>query len=247
MGEIQNWKKEEAAEFNGWDFSRLKNRTVKEKLPWNYVFMAKNLVKKSEYVLDMGTGGGEVFSSLAPFRNAVATEGYRPNYLLAKKRLGTLGVSVVYYANSTTRKLPFKSGEFDLVLNRHDAFNIPEVFRILKNGGTFLTQQVGKNSFGDLMRFFNARPQFNVASFQAVKKGLKGAGFEIRFAENWDGRIEFKDVGAVVYFLKNVPWVVGDFGVDRHMKYLLRMQKNLENGKRMFFKENSYLIQAEKP
>jgi len=131
-------------------------------------------------------------------------------------------------------------------LNRHDAFNITEVFRVMRSG-IFLTEQVGKNNLTDLMRFFNARPQFNVASFQRVRKGLKGAGFKIRFAENWEGKIEFKDVGAVVYFLKNIPWVVKDFSVDRHMEYLLKLQKKLENGKKLVFKENSYLIQAEKP
>ncbi|MBS3050749.1 MAG: methyltransferase domain-containing protein [Candidatus Aenigmarchaeota archaeon] len=247
MKNIKSWKKEEAAAFEGWDFSHLKNRTAEEKPPWDYAGLARNLVKNSGAVLDMGTGGGEVFSSFAPFRKAVATEGYRPNYLLARKRLGPLGVKVVYFANSTTRKLPFKNGEFDLVLNRHDAFNITEIFRILEDGGIFLTEQVGKNNLTDLMRFFNARPQFNVASFQRVRKGLKGAGFKIRFAENWEGKIEFKDVGAVVYFLKNIPWVVKDFSVDRHMEYLLKLQKKLENGKKLVFKENSYLIQAEKP
>ena len=246
MKNIKSWKKEEAAAFEGWDFSHLKNRTAEEKPPWDYAGLARNLVKNSGAVLDMGTGGGEVFSSFAPFRKAVATEGYRPNYLLARKRLGPLGVKVVYFANSTTRKLPFKNGEFDLVLNRHDAFNITEIFRILEDGGIFLTEQVGKNNLTDLMRFFNARPQFDVASFQAVKKGLKGAGFKIRFAENWNGRIEFKNVGAVVYFLKNIPWVVKDFSVDRHLKYLLRLQKNLEGGKKLIFKENIYLIRAEK-
>ena len=245
MGKIEDWKVEEAAAFEGWNFSRLKNRTAEEKPPWDYAGLARSLVKNSEAVLDMGTGGGEVFSAFAPFRRAVATEGYHPNYLLARKRLGPLGVKVVYFANSTTRKLPFKSGEFDLVLNRHDAFNIAEVFRVMRSG-TFLTQQVGKNSFSDLMKFFNAKPQFDVASFQAVKKGLKGAGFKIRFAENWNGRIEFKNVGAVVYFLKNIPWVVKGFSVDRHLKYLLRLQKNLEGGKKLIFKENIYLIWAEK-
>ena len=245
MGKIEDWKKEETTKFDGWDFSRLKNRTAEEKPPWDYAGLARSLVKNSEAVLDMGTGGGEVFSAFAPFRKAVATEGYRPNYLLARKRLGPLGVKVVYFANSTTRKLPFKNGQFDLVLNRHDAFNIPEVFRVMRSG-TFLTQQVGKNSFSDLMKFFNAKPQFDVASFRSVKERMADAGFKITLAENWEGMIEFKDVGAIVYFLKNCPWVVKDFSVDRHLKYLLRLQKNLEGGKRLIFKENSYLIRAEK-
>ena len=66
---IAEWKEEETLKFEGWDFSHLKNRKIDEKLPWNYNTLAKNLVKKSDSVLDMGTGGGKIFSSFAPFNN----------------------------------------------------------------------------------------------------------------------------------------------------------------------------------
>ena len=245
--QIQKWKGEEKVNLKGWDFSHLKNRKIDKKLPWNYNALAKKLIKKSNSVLDMGTGGGEIFSLFAPFHNkATATEGYRPNYLLAKKRLGPLGIRVVNFANSTTRKIPFRNEEFDLVLNRHDAFNIEELSRILQSGGIFLTQQVGKNNWTDLMKLFNAKPQFNVASFQSVKKELKDSGFTIKIAKHWEGRTEFKDVGAIVYLLANVPWVVKDFSVDTHLKYLLKLQKSVENGKKLVFKEERYIIQAEK-
>ncbi len=246
--QIQNWKKEETAKFDGWNFSHLKNRKIEEKLPWDYITLAKILVGKSKSVLDMGTGGGEIFCSFAPFYGQVtATEGYRPNYLLAKKRLEPLCVKVVDFANSTARKLPFKNEEFDLVLNRHDAFNTIELFRILKIKGVFLTQQVGKNNLIDLMKFFDAKPRFEVASFQSVKKGLTDAGFKIKFAENWEGKTEFKDVGAIVYFLRNIPWIVKDFSVGSHLEYLLKLQKRIECGKKLVFRENRYLIEAEKP
>ncbi|MBI4174156.1 MAG: class I SAM-dependent methyltransferase [Candidatus Aenigmarchaeota archaeon] len=244
---IAEWKKEESSEFHGWDFSRLKGRKIDERLPWNYNKLAKKLISKSVSVLDMGTGGGEVLSSFAPFHCRVtATEGYRPNYLLAKKRLEPLGVDVINYSNSTTRKLQFKSGEFDLVLNRHDAFNIPELSRILKGNGTFLTQQVGKDNLTDLMRFFRAKPQFKVLPFRKAKSSLVDAGFEIKLSREWEGRTEFKDVGAIVYFLKNAPWIVKGFSVDGHLKYLLKLQKGIENGKKLVFREDRYVIQAEK-
>ena len=107
-----------------------------------------------------------------------------------------------------------------------------------------MTQQVGKNNWSDLMKQFNAKPQFNVASFQSVKNGLKNAGFEIKIASHWEGKTEFKDVGAIVYLLANVPWTVKDFSVEKHSKHLLELQKRLENGKKLLFKEERYLIQA---
>ncbi|TWM62047.1 hypothetical protein CHCC14814_3870 [Bacillus paralicheniformis] len=37
--------------------------------------------------------------------------------------------------------LPFESGQFDLIINKHKSYSIQEVRRILSKGG--LTQQVG--------------------------------------------------------------------------------------------------------
>jgi hypothetical protein len=36
-------------------------------------------------------------------------------------------------------------------------------------------------------------------------------GCEIRRCEAWRGAVTFSDVGALVYFLKAVPWVIKDF------------------------------------
>ena len=81
---IKQWKKEERMPFKGWDFSYIKNRIIEEKPPWNYAKIARQLIRKSKSVLDMETGGGEIFSSLGPFpKHAIAYEGYKPNVKVA--------------------------------------------------------------------------------------------------------------------------------------------------------------------
>lgn len=40
-------------------------------------------------------------------------------------------------------KLPFKDSSFDVVANRHESFDVGEVYRVLRPGGYFVTQQVG--------------------------------------------------------------------------------------------------------
>jgi SAM-dependent methyltransferase len=72
---------------------------------------------------------------------AYATEAYAPNVPVAKKRLEPLGVRVT--AIDDDDSLPFDDAGFDLVLNKHESFSPAEVRRILRPGGTFLTQQVG--------------------------------------------------------------------------------------------------------
>jgi SAM-dependent methyltransferase len=242
---IEQWKKDEVAPFKGWDFSYLRNRKNEDKEPWDYKVLAKELVQKSTSVLDMGTGGGEIFSSLAPFpKHAVAIEGYKPNVKVARERLEPLGVKVLEVDESY--ELPFTDGEFDLVLNRHSAFTASEVFRILKPGGYFLTQQVGGGNLNDLISIFDAVPKYKDWALQNIKDDIKNAGLKIKDAREWKGTIEFKDVGAIVYFLKAIPWIVEGFSVKSHLQYLEQLQAKLDEGEKLVFMQVRFLVLAQK-
>jgi ABC-type transport system substrate-binding protein len=110
----KRWKKNEEAPFTGWDFSYLENRCKEEEPPWDYEEIAKSLAKDAAAMLDMGTGGGEVLSTLGPPfpQITVATEGYAPNIDVARKRLEPLGIKVI--AVDKSRSLPFPDEEFDM-------------------------------------------------------------------------------------------------------------------------------------
>ncbi len=70
-------------------------------------------------MLDMGTGGGEFLSSLAPFPPyTCATEAYPPNVPIAKARLEPLGIEV--FQISEDNFLPIPDNTLDLVINRHE-------------------------------------------------------------------------------------------------------------------------------
>jgi SAM-dependent methyltransferase len=140
---------EAKAHFSGWDFSYIADREAQAPLRWSYVSEALLRVRKSGVVLDMETGGGEMFSRFAPFpTKAYATEGYAPNVQLARQRLESLGVQVIQIDEEEggPQYLPFEDQFFDLVLNRHGYYWPPELYRILRPGGVFLTQQVGDNN-----------------------------------------------------------------------------------------------------
>jgi hypothetical protein len=50
-----------------------------------------------------------------------------------------------YCENASLPTIPFRSAAFDVILNRHEAFDAFEVRRIFKPGGIFLTEQVGSD------------------------------------------------------------------------------------------------------
>ena len=243
---INQWKKEEKAVFKGWDFSHLKKRMIEPNPPWNYIKIAKELIKKFSSVLDMETGGGEIFSSLKPFpKKTVAYEGYKPNVFIAKKRLKPLGVKVIECRN--LKRLPFKKEEFDLVLNRHGAINAKEIYRILKKDGIFFTQQVtGSDDSQDLVKEFKAKRKFSDINLERYVKELKKAGFKIKVAKKWKGKKTFKDVGAIVYYLKAIPWIVKNFSVKKYLSILKKLQKKLERKKELKFDTARFMILAKK-
>jgi hypothetical protein len=73
---------------------------------------------------------------------------------------------------------------------------------------------------------------------------LERAGLEVVRVQDWSGRLVFADVGAVVYQLKNVPWLVPNFSVDRYLHDLRRLQERLDAEGELVFSARKYLLQA---
>ncbi len=243
---LKLWRKEENAPFQGWDFSYLDKRMKSESPSWNYIKMAKKLVRHSSFLLDIDTGGGERLLELAPLpKNSYATEGYKPNVKVAKKNLKKVGVKVI--EADSAHKIPFDDGYFDLILNRHGAINAKEIYRVLKTGGIFFTQQVDcKRNLVDLIKAFNCKPKWTFNNLSYRKKELKKQGFEILKTAEWKGKIVFKDVGAIIYFLKYTAWLVDDFSVSSHLRYLERLQSKLEREGMLIFTLSNFMMLVKK-
>jgi hypothetical protein len=120
------------------------------------------------------------------------------------------------------------------------------VARILAPGGTFLTQQVHGLWAYDLLAVFGAKPQWPNATPEKYVPELKAAGLTIVNSQEWSGKLSFTDVGAIVYYLKAVPWLVPGFSVETHSKYLLTLQHRLVSGESLTFIARKYIIEAHK-
>jgi SAM-dependent methyltransferase len=231
-----------AAAFEGWNFSWLGDRSDDPKTPWRYAALVADALATSRSALDIDTGGGEALAARAPFAGfVVATEGYTPNIPVAGARLKAVGVPLVGVGsapdnidqdgttpNDTASHLPFRDDAFDLVLNRHSSYWPSEVARVLEAGGTYLTQQRGDGD-DDLLRAFGrpapAGPDFDLAFAVAQ---LAEAGFEIVRAEESLATVRFFDVGALVYYLRAIPWIVPDFDVDADRPALHRIHATIQ-------------------
>lgn len=245
---IESWKHEQAQPFTGWDFSYLNGRMIEDQAPWSYSARAADLMKQSSAMIDLGTGGGERLLTLREYwpNKVVVTEDYPPNFKLATERLSPYGVTVVNVSQTDDDPMPFANGEFDLVLNRHSGFNSREIARILAAGGTFLTQQIHGLWAEDLLAAFEAQPQWPDATPEKYLPRLQFVRLHLVDLQEWSGRLTFTDVGAIVYYLKAVPWLVPGFSVESHLEYLLRLQERLDAGEELSFRARKYLIEVRK-
>jgi SAM-dependent methyltransferase len=215
----------QAAPFSGWDFSWLEQRSASEPLPWSYPSEVTRRAAGASTLLDMGTGGGETLSRLAPLPpRTVATEAWPPNVPVAARRLRPLGVPVVQDEGAADNevedpsrgRLPFRDGAFQVVTSRHEAFLAAEVSRVLAPGGTFITQQVDTHSYDDLYRLLDLPvPDQPESWLPLAQRQLRDAGLTVQAARAGEEREHLGDVAAVVYYLRVISWAIPEFTVDR--------------------------------
>ena len=62
--------------------------------------------------------------------------------------------------------------------------------------------------------------------------------------EAWRGGVTCLDVGALVYFLKAIPWVVEDFDVERSREVLELLDGQVRESGSIQFTYSRFLVQA---
>lgn len=199
-------------------------------------------------LLDLGTGGGELLSSLGPLpARTAATEGYPPNVPVARRNLEPLGVEVADTTDlgDAQAPLPFPDRCFDLVINRHEGYAAAEVWRVLVPGGWFVTQQVGGREIEELNATLAGPPSpYRGWDLATAAAELAAAGFEIR--EGREERIPaaFHDIGAVLLYLRIAPWQVPDFDLGRYDGRLRALHAELSTGPPLAVTSHRFLLTA---
>ena len=127
-------------------------------------------------------------------------------------------------------KIPYDNETFDIIVNRHGNFDANELYRLLKKGGFFVTEQVGGDNERDLVEMVlpGIDPPFPHLNLKEQRKVFEDAGFQIVVAEEAYRPIKFYDVGAFVWFAHIIEWEFPGFSVDRCFEKLLVMQKMIE-------------------
>lgn len=240
----------ESVSVDGWDFSWLDGRATEQRPSWGYQRMLGERLSRVRSVLDIQTGGGEVLAGAGPLPPlTAATESWPPNIEKATRLLHPLGAVVV--ADADEPPLPFGGDAFELVVSRHPVTVWwEEIARVLTPGGTYFSQQVGPASVFELVEYFlGPQPE-------EVRRGrhpddaqaeARKAGLEVTALRSERLRTEFHDIGAVIYFLRKVIWMVPGFTVGQYRDRLRELHERIEREGPFVAHTARFLIEARKP
>jgi SAM-dependent methyltransferase len=235
-----------AADVSGWGFDWLDGRATEERPPWGYSRLLASRLAHVGSALDIDTGGGEIIAEVPHLPSRmVVTEGWPPNIEHARCLLSPRGVEVVPVEQG--RALPFPDTSFELVSSRHPVSpNWPEIARVLTDDGTYLAQHVGPESAFALIEWFlGPLPRERLGRDpEREAAAARSAGLQIVDLRTARCRMEFFDIGAVVYILRKCVWWVPNFTVDRHREALERLDAHIRERGAFLAHSTRTLIEA---
>lgn len=242
----------ESSPVDGWDFSWFDGRATEQRPSWGYARLLRERLPGAEAVLDVQTGGGEVLTEvLGQIRPrpglVVASEGWPANVAIASRNLAPFGGAVVEAADRAG--LPFAAGSFDLVVSRHPTVvDWAEIARVLRPGGTYLSQLIGPGSQRELFEFMMGPQQPpDLDPRQQVAGSAAAAGLTVLDVRHESLATVFYDIGAVVHFLRKVVWTVPDFTVDRYRRRLAALHDRITADGSFVSHAKRMLVEARKP
>ncbi|WP_328848129.1 class I SAM-dependent methyltransferase [Micromonospora zamorensis] len=237
-----------AAPIDGWGFDWLAGRATEERPQWGYARLVADRMARATAALDVDTGGGEVLAEVPhPPKLLTATEGWPPNVEVARRTLRRVGATVV--AVDPDGPLPFRDASFDLVVSRHPVrTDWAQTARVLRPGGTFLSQQIGAGTMRELSEaILGPLPPPAHRHPEHAAAAAADAGLRVVDLRRATLRATFSDIGAVVWFLRKVIWTVPGFTVDRYREQLLALHERITTEGPFIAHAQRFLIEATRP
>lgn len=194
----------------GWDFSRM--HTQRGPVPWNYLDEVKKYLRSEDEVLDIGTGGGEQFISLASFfRSGVGIDIDEGMVQVARQyaqRISNVTFLVMDY------RLAGLHQRFNTVLNRHAPFDLGTVKQHLLPGGYFITQQVGEKNMGNINRVLGTPSNKPVIT----KELFETSGLHCIDFREYDVEYVVQDIESLVFWLSALDMLHADLAGHEALK-----------------------------
>ena len=122
-----------------------------------------------------------------------------------------------------------------------------EIARVLRPGGSYLSQQVGAGSMHELTEaMMGPTPVSPDRSTERAVAQATEAGLTVRDLRHESLRTVFFDIAAVVHYLRKVIWIVPGFTADRYKDELYDVHRQIQGTGSFVAYSKRFLIEARK-
>lgn len=144
-----------------WDFSHIK--CIEESLTnWNMYDILNKVAKKDSYVLDLGTGGGEMLLEYFPkAKEIIGTDFSKEMIKTANKNLKKSNRTNIKFKQMDNLNMTIEDNYFDIIVARHTCIDAKQIYNKLKNGGYLIVKGVDKLDCWELKKMFQRGQSYN--------------------------------------------------------------------------------------
>ena len=210
-----NYKK--VAKEIGWNFAKI-NPLVEHSSSYDYYTEVVKNINPNTKMLDIGCGSAEKAIRFYSLANKVYELDHEEEMLKKAQKnvkkyyedIPKIKDKFSFFKADSDNSLPFENETFDLVVSRHCGANMNEVYRVLKKGGIFISEDVSNDDCQELKDFFkrgqdyNEEPLYKKVMNNCIELGFQKIEF-LRFEE-----IEYyKNEVELKYLLSHTPILNG--------------------------------------
>jgi len=200
----------------GWDFSKI-HYIVEQDNPYYYYHKVIEHIKSDTEMLDIGCGSGE--KSIRYFSNAkkIVMLDNEPEMLnkakanVDKYYISKTKLKYEFMLGDADNKLDFPDESFDLVVSRHCGANMKEIYRVLKKGGVFISEDVDDEDCKEIKDYYKRGQNYNLGCESKEKLFIRclKAGFSSINLLSFSQREYYEDSEQLKFLLKRTPIING--------------------------------------
>lgn len=214
-----------------WDFSDIK--VDEENLTnWDMYSILNNVAGKEDYILDLGTGGGEkVLNCFPDVAKIIGTDLSAEMIKTANENLKRSNKSNIEFKVMDNLKMNVPNDYFDIVVARHTCIDAKQIYSTLKDGGLLLLRGVDKLDCWELKKLYGKGQAYNDIKpiSQIDYENILDAGFRNVELVPIHIREYYKTKEDLIALLLKTP-ILQDFDKETNIDFTL-LNQYIENHK----------------
>ena len=176
---------------------------VRQSVPWHYMELVVHYLRPSDDVLDIGTGGGELFGQLAmSFGHGLGID--KDTQMIRRAQANSMASNLRFRVCSD--RLEAVPDAFDVIIDRHAPFNLGAIAAHLKPVGYFITQQVGERNMA-CVKAALGQP-INPPTIQ--REAFTDSGLRLLAFMEYDVEYVVRDIESLLFWLRGLDCAHAD-------------------------------------